>query len=84
MRKTSVLPCHHMTLTKRAIPDADGNHGYSVDDRVFAIGSGNSNDGTMHWSGNSSRNGGFPVLPAVNKRLDQVHKDGKSVKTCKG
>ncbi|AKJ28506.1 RHS repeat-associated core domain-containing protein [Caldimonas brevitalea] len=82
-RKTSVLPCHHEELAKRSIPDADGHHWYAVDELGVYHRFGNSNDGTMHWNGDSTQNGGFPVPPAVKKRLDQIHKDGKSVKRCK-
>jgi RHS repeat-associated protein len=81
-RKTSVLPCHHETLAKKSVPDAEGKHWYAVDDKGVVHRFGNSNDGTMHWNGDSVQNGGIPVPADVKKRLDKMVEDGVVVPTC--
>ncbi|WP_295988658.1 RHS repeat-associated core domain-containing protein [uncultured Variovorax sp.] len=80
-RKTSRLPCHHEALASRAVPDAEGRHWYAVDNEGVFHRFGNGNDGTMHWNGDSTQNGGFPVPLSVKKRLDSLFKDGRGVKS---
>jgi len=61
------------------VPDAEGKHWYAVDDKGVYHRFGNSNDGTMHWNGDSVQNGGFPVPAVVQKRLDGLIKDKRQL-----
>ncbi|WP_339533375.1 RHS repeat-associated core domain-containing protein, partial [Pseudomonas mucidolens] len=73
--KTSVLPNNAEQLYKRAIPDADGKHWYAMDDNGVVHRFGNSNDGNVHWNGDSSQGRGVPLPPEVKKRLSLMKKD---------
>ena len=57
------------TLYKKSIPDAAGEHWYTRDDYGVVRRFGNSNDGRVHWNGDSSQNRGIPVPPEVAKRF---------------
>lgn len=80
--KTSLLPCHHQELAKHSVPDSAGIHWYAIDDRGVMHRFGNSNDGKMHWNGDTSQGRGIKVPPDVEKRLNQMHKEGLAVPTC--
>ena len=77
--KTSILPCHHARLAKHSVPDRVGKHWYAIDDKGVIHRFGNSNDGKMHWNGDTSQGRGVEVPPEVRDRLQKMHKDGKSV-----
>ena len=57
------------TLYKKSIPDAEGKHWYMRDEHGVVHRFGNSNDGRVHWNGDSSQNRGIPVPPEVAKRF---------------
>ncbi|MBD9416274.1 RHS repeat-associated core domain-containing protein, partial [Pseudomonas sp. PDM16] len=80
--KTSILPCHHRQLAAKAIPDNEGKHWYAVDDRGIFHRFGNSNNGKMHWNGDSAQERGLVIPPDVMKRLRDMIKDGKVVSVC--
>ncbi|AVT03669.1 hypothetical protein C8242_14565 [Paracidovorax avenae] len=80
--RTSILPCHHHALAEKAVPDAEGQHWYSIDDRGIIHRFGNSNDGKMHWNGDESQGRGIQIPSEVEKRLRKMHKDGKSIPSC--
>ncbi|WP_338848289.1 RHS repeat-associated core domain-containing protein [Massilia sp. W12] len=67
--KTALLPCHHKKLAKHAIPDSNGVDWYSIDNKGVIHRFGNSNDGKMHWNGDSVQGRGIVVPPEVKKRL---------------
>lgn len=83
--RTSVLPCHHEALASNAVPannsvpDAEKTW-YAVDDKGV-IHQFQSANGKMHWAGDSVQNGGIRVDPYAKKRLDEIVKQGKAVKT---
>lgn len=68
-------------LYAKSVPDTKGQNWYAIDEKgsihIFRSG----NDGTVHWSGDESQGKGLPGLPNdVEKRLRQMHKEGKGVK----
>ena len=73
--KTSVLPKDAESLYKKAIPDAEGKHWYAMDENGVTHRFGNSNDGNVHWNGDTSQNRGIPVPPEVDKRFVSRKKD---------
>ena len=73
--KTSVLPKDAESLYKKAIPDAEGKHWYAMDESGVTHRFGNSNDGNVHWNGDTSQNRGIPVPPEVDKRFVSMKKD---------
>jgi RHS repeat-associated protein len=76
--KTSILPCNAEELYRHAIPDAEGKHWYAVDASGVVHRFGNSNDGKVHWNGDTSQGRGIEVPPEVKKRIDAMKKDGIS------
>lgn len=80
--KTSILPCHHAQLASKSVPDVEGKHWYAIDDKGTIHRFGNSNDGRMHWNGDTSQGRGIDVPSNVEKRLRQLHKEGRAVPSC--
>ncbi|WP_175816324.1 RHS repeat domain-containing protein [Burkholderia diffusa] len=76
--KTSILPCNAKDLYKQAIPDAEGKHWYALDDNGVVHRFGNSNDGKVHWNGDTSQGRGIELPPEVKRRIDAMKKDGVS------
>ncbi|EPO2780384.1 hypothetical protein ACT7V4_004447 [Salmonella enterica subsp. enterica serovar Montevideo] len=63
-------------MYKHAIPDAEGKHWYAMDKDGVIHRYGNSNDGKAHWNGDTSQNRGVPVPKEVQRRFEQMKKDG--------
>lgn len=74
--KTSILPKNAEELYQKAIPDAQGKHWYAMDDNGVIHRFGNSNNGKVHWNGDTSQERGIAVPPEVKKRFDTMQKDG--------
>ncbi|WP_232533577.1 RHS repeat-associated core domain-containing protein [Salmonella enterica] len=74
--QTSILPSNAEELYKHAIPDAEGKHWYAMDKDGVIHRYGNSNDGKAHWNGDTSQNRGVPVPKEVQRRFEQMKKDG--------
>ncbi|WP_314915203.1 RHS repeat-associated core domain-containing protein [Pseudomonas helleri] len=73
--KTSIIPQNVEQLYKRAIPDVDGRHWYAMDEDGVIHRFGNSNDGNVHWNGDSSQGRGVPLPPEIEKRFNAMRKD---------
>ncbi|MQT49932.1 Rhs family protein [Pseudomonas helleri] len=73
--KTSIIPQNAEQLYKRAIPDVDGRHWYAMDEDGVIHRFGNSNDGNVHWNGDSSQGRGVPLPPEIEKRFNAMRKD---------
>lgn len=74
--KTSLIPCDAANLFSRAIPDKEGKNWYALDEKGVVHRFGNSNDGKVHWNGDSSQGRGIVVPAEVQKRIDLMNKDG--------
>jgi RHS repeat-associated protein len=67
--KTSIMPKNADEIYKSAIPDAQGKHWYAKDGNGVIHRFGNSNDGTVHWNGDSSQGRGVEVPKEVKSRF---------------
>uniref|UniRef100_UPI002029833C RHS repeat-associated core domain-containing protein n=1 Tax=Caballeronia sp. GAWG2-1 TaxID=2921744 RepID=UPI002029833C len=76
--KTSILPCKAKQLYKYAIPDSEGKHWYALDANGVIHRFGNSNNGKVHWNGDTSQGRGIEIPPEVKKRFEAMKKDGIS------
>ncbi|WP_369611764.1 RHS repeat-associated core domain-containing protein [Snodgrassella alvi] len=63
--KTSVLPSDAEKLYEHAIPDKEGKHWYAIDKDEVIHRYGNSNNGRVHWNGDTSQNRGILVPKEV-------------------
>lgn len=59
-------------------------HWYAIDETGITHRFENSNDGKMHWNGDTSQGRGVGVPADVKARLEKIKKDGKAVRfNCK-
>ncbi|WCM87178.1 RHS repeat domain-containing protein [Acidovorax sp. NCPPB 3576] len=79
-KTATISPCAEK-LYKKAVPDKDGKHWFAIDEKGIIHQFRNGNDGTVHWAGDESQGRGLQGIPNdVEKRLRQMHKEGKGVK----